>query len=78
MSAFFLFGGLYQFVAAAWTHVPGWGWHACNGVITSIMGVMIMTQWPLSGLWVIGLFVGVDLILHGCNWISLAVQLKKM
>ena len=78
MSAFFLFGGIYQFIAAAWTHVPGWGWHAFNGVITSIMGVMILAQWPFSGLWVIGLFLGIDLIVYGCNWIALAAQLKKM
>ena len=35
MSAFFLFGGRYQFVAAARTPVPGWGWHACNGATLS-------------------------------------------
>lgn len=32
MSVFFLLGGLYQLVAAVWTHLPGWGWHALNGI----------------------------------------------
>jgi uncharacterized membrane protein HdeD (DUF308 family) len=78
MSAVFLVGGLYQFIAAVWTHLPGWGWHAFNGVITSIMGVLIMMQWPFSGLWVIGLFVGIDLIIYGVSWIAMAVGLKSM
>jgi uncharacterized membrane protein HdeD (DUF308 family) len=78
MSAFFLFGGVYQFIAAVWTHLPGWGWHVCGGVITSIMGVLIMVQWPFSGLWVIGLFIGVDLVIYGSDWIALALDLKKL
>ena len=56
MSVFFLLGGLYQLVAAVWTHLPGWGWYAMNGVIAAVMGVLILARWPVSGLWVIGLF----------------------
>lgn len=78
MSVFFLIGGLYQLIAALWTHLPGWGWHALNGALASIMGVLIMAQWPVSGLWVIGLFVGIDLILYGSAWIALALDLHKM
>ena len=78
MSVFFLLGGLYQLVAAVWTHLPGWGWHALNGIIAAVMGVLILAQWPVSGLWVIGLFVGIDLIFYGWAWIALALDLRKM
>jgi uncharacterized membrane protein HdeD (DUF308 family) len=78
MSVFFLLGGLYQLVAAVWTHVPGWGWHAMNGVIAALMGVLILARWPFSGLWVIGLFVGIDLIFYGWAWVALALDLRKM
>jgi uncharacterized membrane protein HdeD (DUF308 family) len=77
MSVFFLLGGLYQLVAAVWTHLPGWGWHAMNGVIAAVMGVLILAQWPVSGLWVIGLFVGIDLIFYGWAWVALALDLRK-
>jgi uncharacterized membrane protein HdeD (DUF308 family) len=77
MSVFFLLGGLYQLVAAVWTHLPGWGWHALNGIIAAVMGVLILAQWPVSGLWVIGLFVGIDLIFYGWAWIALALDLRK-
>jgi uncharacterized membrane protein HdeD (DUF308 family) len=78
MSAFFLVGGLYQLISALWTHLPGRGWQAVNGVIASLMGVLVLAQWPASGLWVIGLFVGIDLILYGWSWIALALDLHKM
>jgi uncharacterized membrane protein HdeD (DUF308 family) len=36
-----------------------------DGIITAILGVLVLAQWPASGLWVIGLFVGIDLIFYG-------------
>jgi uncharacterized membrane protein HdeD (DUF308 family) len=78
MSMFFLIGGLYQLVAALVTHLQGWGWQALNGVVASILGFLLLAQWPLSGLYAIGLFVGIDLIFYGAAWISLALDLHKM
>jgi len=78
MSVFFLLGGLYQLIAAVWSHLPGWGWQAVNGIVSAVMGVLILAQWPVSGLWVIGLFVGIDLIFYGWAWVALALDLKKM
>jgi uncharacterized membrane protein HdeD (DUF308 family) len=78
MSMFFLFAGFYQLIAAFWAHLPGWGWQALNGGIGAGMGFLLLAQWPASGLWVIGLFVGIDLIFRGWTWISLALDLHKM
>jgi uncharacterized membrane protein HdeD (DUF308 family) len=78
MSMFFLIGGLYELIYALWTHLHGWGWHALNGVIVSILGFLLIAQWPVSGLYAIGLFVGIDLIFYGWSWIALALDLHKM
>ena len=78
MSLFFILGGLYQLMASVWTHLPGWGWQAVNGAVATVMGFLVLAQWPVSGLWVIGLFVGIDLILYGWAWIALALDLHKM
>jgi uncharacterized membrane protein HdeD (DUF308 family) len=77
MSLFFLIGGLYQFIAALCTHLPGWGWQVFDGILASLMGVLLMVQWPLSGLWAIGLFIGIDLIFCGFSWVALALDLHK-
>jgi uncharacterized membrane protein HdeD (DUF308 family) len=78
MSLFFLLAGLYQLIAACWSHLPGWGWQALNGIVAAVMGFLLLAQWPASGLWVIGLFVGIDLIVLGWTWITLALDLHKM
>ena len=76
MALFFLVGGLFHIVGSAMLGYAGWGYQAFDGVITLALGVMILAQWPASGLWVIGLFIGVDLILYGATWIAIAWGLK--
>ena len=78
MSLFFLIGGLYQFVYALWTHLPGYGWQALNGAVSSVLGFLLLAQWPVSGLYAIGLFVGIDLLFYGWAWFALALDLRKM
>jgi uncharacterized membrane protein HdeD (DUF308 family) len=53
-----------------------WGWLLFSGILTAAIGVMIMAQWPATGLWVIGLFVAIDLIFHGWAYIGLALAVK--
>jgi uncharacterized membrane protein HdeD (DUF308 family) len=78
VSMFLLIGGLYQLVAALVTHLPGWGWQALTGVVGSALGFLLMVQWPISGLYAIGLFVGIDLVLYGWSWAALALSLHKL
>jgi hypothetical protein len=78
MSMFFLIGGLYQFFYALWTQLPGYGWQALNGAVSSVLGFLLLAQWSVSGLYAIGLFVGIDLLFYGWAWIALALDLRKM
>ena len=77
MGAFFLVAGLFQLITPFLVSLPEWGWHALNSVITLVLGVLILAQWPVSGLWVIGLFVGIELIFYGGAWIALALGLRS-
>ena len=49
MALFFLIGGLFQLIGAAWIGLPGWGWSAVDGVITFVLGLLVLAQWPASG-----------------------------
>ena len=37
---------------------------------------MIFSQWPFSGLWVIGLFIAIEMIMQGTSMISIALAAK--
>jgi uncharacterized membrane protein HdeD (DUF308 family) len=76
MAVFFLVSGLFQLVGSIWVTLPGWGWQAVDGIITVVLGILVLAQWPASGLWVIGLFIGIDLIFYGAAWIGLALGLR--
>jgi uncharacterized membrane protein HdeD (DUF308 family) len=39
---------------------------------------MIYKEWPQSGLWFIGLYLGIDMILNGWSWIMLSLGLRRL
>lgn len=55
----------------------GWGWLLAAGVATLILGVMILSHWPVSGLWFIGLFIAIEMIINGWSFILLAFAARK-
>jgi uncharacterized membrane protein HdeD (DUF308 family) len=78
IAAFFLVGGIFRIVAAAALHPPRWGWLVASGLVTLLLGILIWAQWPVSGLWVIGLFVGIDMLFAGTWMIMLALAARKL
>jgi uncharacterized membrane protein HdeD (DUF308 family) len=71
-------GGLFRIIGSAMYQFPHWGWTLVGGIINLVLGIMIWQQWPVSGLWVIGLFVGIDLMFTGWTWVMLALAVKKV
>lgn len=57
--------------------VSGSGWIVVAGIITTLLGIMILIQWPFDSLWVLGLFLAIDLIFQGWGWIAFAFGLKN-
>jgi uncharacterized membrane protein HdeD (DUF308 family) len=54
-----------------------WIWVALSGVITLLLGIIILARWPVSSLYVLGIFLGVDLVLAGASWIGIGLGLRK-
>jgi len=52
-------------------------WIIINGMISIILGIIIIANWPFSGLLVIGLLISIELILNGWTFVFFASQLKK-
>lgn len=50
---------------------PGWGWMTFNGAVTVALGWMILKGWPVSGVWAIGILVGVRLLFAGMTMLTL-------
>jgi uncharacterized membrane protein HdeD (DUF308 family) len=54
-----------------------WAWVAISGLITILLGVIILMHWPVSSLYVLGIFLGIDLLFAGASWISLGLMLRR-
>jgi uncharacterized membrane protein HdeD (DUF308 family) len=43
--------------------------------VTILLGLIIVTLWPLDSVYVLGTLLGVDLLFHGVGWVSFGVGL---
>ncbi|MCG6896987.1 MAG: HdeD family acid-resistance protein [Thiocapsa sp.] len=55
----------------------GWVWLLLAGLISIALGAMIIAKWPASGLWVIGLFVAIELIFNGWSYLFVALAARR-
>lgn len=70
----FIVAGTFRVFVAFSTPIHHRGWLILNGAISLILGFCIMESWPVSGVWVIGLFIGVDMIFDGWTEVMLALS----
>jgi uncharacterized membrane protein HdeD (DUF308 family) len=54
-----------------------WIWVVLSGVITLLLGGLILAHWPVSSLFILGLFLGIDLVMAGAGWIGLGLGLRR-
>jgi uncharacterized membrane protein HdeD (DUF308 family) len=54
-----------------------WMWVAFSGLITGLLGIVILADWPVSSLHILGVFLGIDLVFAGIGWILIGSGLKS-
>jgi uncharacterized membrane protein HdeD (DUF308 family) len=78
LGIFLLIAGIIRIVLA--TQMRGdspWGWVLLSGIITLLLGLIIIIHWPVSSLFVLGIFLGVDLMIAGASWLGAALALRR-
>ena len=58
--------------------VKNWGWPLIGGIAAIVLGFMILARWPVSGLWIIGLFVAIEMIFSGWSYIFIALGARDL
>jgi len=73
LSAWFVASGIIESIAAFGARDnKGWGWILFSGIVSVLLGLMLWSQFPLSGAWAVGTLVGVRLLFSGFSLISVA------
>src|SRR6516164_484636 len=70
-------GAVRLFLAFSMKRESPWVWVALSGAITLLLGLLILARWPVNSVYILGLFLGIDLIMAGAGWISLGFSLKQ-
>ena len=78
IASFFLVVGTFRLVAAIRMKFPNWAWAAFDGAITLLLGILLWADWPWSGLWFLGLSIGISLVLRGWANVMLAFALRRL
>lgn len=74
---FFAWGALKIVLASQTREYPARSYLGLNAFVSIIIGIFLITQWPCAASWVIGTFVGIDLITDGLSWIAVGRQEGK-
>ncbi|MBT5966832.1 MAG: hypothetical protein HOG60_05965 [Gammaproteobacteria bacterium] len=43
-----------------------------------VLGIMIVAEWPLSGLWVIGMFIAIEMLFAGWSMVMMALTGREL
>jgi uncharacterized membrane protein HdeD (DUF308 family) len=85
LAGYFLASGVFQIAAAIAAPLPHRGWVAISGIVSVVLGVMILNDFikpddknPGTPLMYIGLFVGIELIFRGWAWVMFAFAAKRL
>ncbi|MBA2369393.1 MAG: HdeD family acid-resistance protein [Candidatus Protochlamydia sp.] len=75
---FFIIDGLAKiYLGVRWRHSRRWSLLVLNGVLSLIMAAIIISGWPGTAFWVLGLLVGINLIFFGITLAFFAYAIPK-
>jgi uncharacterized membrane protein HdeD (DUF308 family) len=49
-----------------------------SGIVSFLLGAAIWAQWPVSGVWVIGTYVGVEMLVYGISLLMLGLAVRDV
>ncbi len=80
LGAMFLAMGVMRIVYGLRCRRRGWHWISpvLAGLVDVVFALVIAGSWPISSLWIIGLIVSVELVMHGWMLIFTALAVRRL
>ncbi len=79
VAASFLAKGIFQIMLGFRIRPhDAWGWMVAAGVIAIAVGVMILMDYPFSGIYALGLLAGISLMFTGWAYVALALAARRL
>ena len=78
IALFLMFAGIFRMVVAFSVAYQNRLWIFLHGMISLLLGVLVWRQWPTDGLWVIGMFIGIDMLFNGWSLVMLGIAARNV
>jgi len=79
LAGYFLVDGACKVVVSfRFRPASGWTWLLLSGAVSLLLGALIWSQWPMSGLWAVGVLVGLNLISTGLAMLKSVSMLREL
>jgi uncharacterized membrane protein HdeD (DUF308 family) len=78
LAFYFLVSGLSTIGFAFSSHLDGLWIYLLQGAVSLLLAALLLVGWPFTGNWVIGTFIGVDLLFKGFSIVALGLGLRAI
>lgn len=56
----------------------GWGWVLFSAVMSSLLGILLLSEWPLSGFWAIGTLFGINMVFAAISMMTIGSAVRRL
>ncbi len=77
LAAWLLVGGIAETIYAIAGRHRHWGLSLIGGIVSGVLGVLLLLQFPVSALWFLGLYIGIRLVLQGVTWMTVGAAARR-
>ena len=79
LAVYFILDGIGEIAAGIRVRpADGWGWLLFGGIVSLLLGLMIWRQFPLSGLWAVGILLGIKLFFIGLIMVTAGSAVRSI
>jgi uncharacterized membrane protein HdeD (DUF308 family) len=71
-------GGLFRAIGAETLKFPRWGWSVVSGIVSVVLGILLLVQMPISAFWFVGFAIGVDMIMEGVSLVGVSTAIHHL
>ncbi len=76
LSIYFVISGITQ-IMSSFKAPSGKGMLIFSGFVSLILGIMIWRQWPVSGVWAVGILVGIRILFMGWGMLFMGMAIGR-
>lgn len=79
VGAVFLVKGIIQIIMSLQMRShPGWWWMLVAGILSVVVGLIILIQWPVSTGYALGYLAGISLVFSGWSYVMLSLAARRI